>query len=205
MYTLFLYGYGIKTADCKLHGCVKDMLKSPYQHVIILSLCGINLKKTKPKNYKTMKKILISTCGALLFCLFLTPSGLFGQSDVYDKGTVWQLTMVKLKANMGDDYLKGLSKTWKASMDMMVKENMIKSYKILSGAAANDDDFDLLLMVEFENMASLDPNTDRDKKMDEIEKKIKAGMGDEYKNTISNYQNIREISGSKLMREIYLK
>jgi hypothetical protein len=119
-----------------------------------------------------------------VFALFLTPTGLFAQSETYDAGTVWQLTMVKIKANMQDDYLKGLTKTWKSSMDMMVKENMIKSYKILSGAAANEDDFDLLLMVEMENMAAMDPNADRDKKMD---------------------QNIREITGSKLMREIYLK
>ncbi|MDY0103424.1 MAG: hypothetical protein RBS07_10835 [Lentimicrobium sp.] len=152
-----------------------------------------------------MKKTLTNFILILFFALFLTPTGLLAQSETYDAGTVWQLTMVKIKANMQDDYLKGLTKTWKSSMDMMVKENMIKSYKILSGAAANEDDFDLLLMVEMENMAAMDPNADRDKKMDEIEKKIMAGLGDEYKNTISNYQNIREITGSKLMREIYLK
>jgi hypothetical protein len=152
-----------------------------------------------------MKKLLFRTGCALLFSLFLTPTSLIAQSETFDAGTVWQLTMVKIKANMQDDYLKGLSKTWKSSMDMLVKEKLIKSYKILNGAASNEDDFDLLLMIEMENMAALDPNADRDKKMDEIEKKIMAGLGDEYKNTISNYQNIREITGSKLMREIYLK
>lgn len=73
------------------------------------------------------------------------------------------------------------------------------------GSAANKSDFDLLLMVEHENLASLDPDHARDKKIMELEKKIRDGMGDEYKKTIVNYETLREITGNKMMREIFLK
>ena len=57
-----------------------------------------------------MKKLSI----ALLSVLFLTSSliipNLKAQNPpVYTEGSVWNLTFVKLKANMGDDYLKGLA------------------------------------------------------------------------------------------------
>jgi hypothetical protein len=152
-----------------------------------------------------MKKTVYAIACGILFSLLFAPVALRAQSELYDQGSVWELTFVKIKANMGEDYLKGLSKTWKSSMDQMVKEKLIKSYKMLMGPAANRGDFDLLLMVESVNYASFDPDPARDKKMDELEKKIRDGMGDEYKKTIVNYETLREITGNKVMREIFLK
>jgi len=152
-----------------------------------------------------MKKIFSTIATGLIFTFFLSPVITQAQSELYDQGSVWELTFVKIKANMGEDYLKGLSKTWKSSMDQMVKEKFIKSYKMLMGPASNRADFDLLLMVESENFASFDPDPERDKKMAELEKKIRDGMGDEYKKTIVNYETLREITGNKVMREVFLK
>jgi hypothetical protein len=152
-----------------------------------------------------MKKTIYAITAGILFSLLLAPVALRAQSELYDQGTVWDMTFVKIKANMGEDYLKGLTKTWKASMDLLVKEKLIKSYKVLMGSASNRADFDLLLMIESENMASFDPDPVRDKKMAELDKKIMDSMGDEYKKTIVNYETLREITGNKIMREIFLK
>lgn len=152
-----------------------------------------------------MKRTFYTIISGIFLSLFFVATSLNAQSELYNQGTVWELTFVKLKANMGEDYLKGLSKTWKSSMDMLVQEKLIKSYKILMGPAANSNDFDLLLMVESENFATFDPDPARDKKIQELEKKIMDGMGEEYKKTIVNYQTLREIAGVKVMREIFLK
>lgn len=152
-----------------------------------------------------MKKIIYTVTAGILFSLLLAPSAIRAQSELYTQGTVWEMTFVKIKANMGEDYLKGLSKTWKASMDLLVKEKLIKSYKILMGSASNKSDFDLLLMIESENLASFDPDPVRDKKIADLDKKIMDGMGEEYKKTIVNYETLREITGTKIMREIFLK
>jgi len=60
-------------------------------------------------------------------------------------------------------------------------------------------------MVENKAMADLDPDKDRDAKWDAIDKMIRDKMGDEYQQTIDNYDNIRELLGSRLMREIHHK
>jgi hypothetical protein len=126
-------------------------------------------------------------------------------SDLYEEGSVWNVTYVRTHANMTPEYMKGLSQTWAAAMEKYVDAGLIISYKILSGEASNDDDFNLMLMIEFESFAMMDPDEERDAKFDAIEKEVMEEMGDEYKETIANYGNIREILGSKTMREMHLK
>jgi len=152
-----------------------------------------------------MKKHTITLFSLFFFASILFSSNLKAQgADLYSEGSVWNLTFVKIKANMGDDYLKGLSKTWKASMDELVKQKLIKSYKILSGEASNPQDFDLILMTEVENFATYDPNPERDAKRDEVEKKVREALGEEFQKTVSSYTTMREITGRKTMREIFL-
>lgn len=148
----------------------------------------------------------ISFFSFLFAVLFIYSSAdVSAQEDIYEDGTVWSLTFVRTNANKTDEYLKGLAQTWVASMEEAKKENLILSYKILQGNAANEDDFDLVLMIENKNMASFDPDESRDAKFDAIEKKIKDNMGKEYDVTITNYDDIRNLIGTKLMREIHPK
>jgi len=109
--------------------------------------------------------------------------------------------MVKAKYGMGDEYLKGLAKTFKGTLDEAKKQNLILDYKILLGDAANAQDFDILLMVESKNMAAFDNSRE---KFDPIARKIE-GNPDEQRATATKRLDIREILGSKLMREITLK
>ena len=139
----------------------------------------------------------------LLFLLSITQN--FAQETPYNSGTVWSLSFIRTGANVADDYLKGIKNTWEASMKEAMKEGLIKSYKILLGEAVNKEDYNVILMIEFENMAALDPDPVRDKKWEAIEQNIKDKMKDEYQKTVQNYEIIRQWFGAKLMREIYLK
>ena len=152
-----------------------------------------------------MKSYFLSI--ALVFCFFLGISeNTYSQDDdVYDQGTVWSLTFIRTGANVADDYLKDLTKTWKASMDEALKEGLIVSYKVLLGAPANEEDYNIVLMIENENMAVFDYNPERDAKFDAIQKKIAESMEGEFDGTVKNYENLRKLYGTKLMREIYLK
>lgn len=151
-----------------------------------------------------MKKLKIFSLLLLLSILFLPVQNL-AQELPYNSGTVWSLSFIRTGANVADDYLKGIKNTWEASMKEAIKEGLIKSYKILLGEAANKEDYNVILMIEFENLAALDPDPVRDKKWEAIENKIKDKMKDEYQKTVQNYETIREWFGAKLMREIYLK
>jgi hypothetical protein len=139
------------------------------------------------------------------FVLGLSNTTYSQDDDVYDEGTVWSLTFVRTGANVAEDYLKDISKTWKAFMDGAVKEGLVLSYKILIGPPANEDDFNIVLMIENKNMASLDPDPERDAKFDAMEEKIKESMKGKYDETVTNYENLRQIYGTKVMREIFLK
>jgi hypothetical protein len=119
----------------------------------------------------------------------------------YTEGAVWQVTMVKTKPGMGDEYLKTLARTFKAANDEAKKQGIITDYKILSGDAATTQDFDLLLMVEYPNMAALDGLRD---KTEPIFEKI-IGNQDQQRQLAVKRVEIREIMGGKLMREITLK
>ena len=145
------------------------------------------------------KKLQIGALAALSFGIASVCSA---QSDApYTEGPVWNITMVKAKPGMGDEYLKGLAKTFKTSLDEAKKQNLIMDYKILLGEAATPQDFDILLMVESKNMAALDSARE---KFDPIARKT-VGTTDQQQAMAVKRLDIREIMGSKLMREITLK
>ena len=147
----------------------------------------------------TTKKLQIVALAALSLGIASLCSA---QSDApYTEGPVWNVTMVKAKYGMGDEYLKGLAKTFKGTLDEAKKQNLILDYKILLGDAATPQDFDILLMVESKNMAALDNGRE---KFDPIARKIE-GTPDEQRGMAVKRLDIREIMGSKLMREITLK
>jgi hypothetical protein len=124
------------------------------------------------------------------------------QSDApYTEGPIWTITMVKAKYGMTDDYLKGLAKSFKGTLEEAKKQNLVMDYKILLGDAANLQDFDILLMVEQPNMAALDNSRE---KFDPIAKKVEGSV-EQQRNTATQRQQIREILGTKLMREVTLK
>jgi hypothetical protein len=118
----------------------------------------------------------------------------------YTEGTVWNITFVRTEANRTDDYLTQLSGYYKKFMDKAKEDGLILSYKLLLGSAANEDDFDLMIMVESKNMASFDNSLE---KWEAMEKELFSE--NETETAITNYTKVREILGSKLMREIFLK
>jgi hypothetical protein len=155
-------------------------------------------------------KTMMNTLTAALLLLALTFGSLTSvnaqEKDAYDDGSVWNVTYVRTHANQSDVYLKDLSKTWARAMDAYVTAGLIKSYKILSGNAFGEDDFNLMLMMEFSSFGIFDPDPAREARFDAIEKKLQEEMGKEaYDKTVGNYANIRDILGSKTFRELHLK
>lgn len=147
-----------------------------------------------------MKKYLLAAAVAAFMTVWAGPCP--AQSDApYTEGSVWQITMVHTKPGMGDDYLKGLAKNLKTSLEEEKKQGLIVSYKVLIGEAATPGDFDIMNMVEFKDMAALDGLRE---KTDPIAQKV-IGGADQQRQGAMKRAEIREIVGSKLMREITLK
>ncbi len=124
-----------------------------------------------------------------------------GSNAPYIEGPVWTLTMIKTKTGLSDDYIKQITGTVKPVYDEEKKQKIILDYKILNGEAAGPQDFNILILVEYPNWASFDSLRD---KMDPIVEKV-MGTEDQRRATAVKRLDIREILGTKTMREITLK
>lgn len=138
----------------------------------------------------------------MLFLFAITfGTSVFAQTRSYTEGSVWAASFIKTNAGMGQDYLNSLKTTWKAVHDEAIKQGLVVSYKILDGEAANPEDWNVLLLVEYKNLASMEGTDD---KWDAIYKKV---IGDEAasKQLRDNRVSMRTIYGGKLLREIVYK
>jgi len=148
---------------------------------------------------KITKKLQIVAVAALSLGI---ASPCSAQSDApYTEGPVWTVTMVKTKTGMTDEYLKELAKTLKGTLEEAKKQNLVLDYKILLGNPATPQDFNILIMVESKNMAAQDNTRE---KFDPIARKV-LGTTDQQQAIQVKRLDIREIMGTKLMREITLK
>jgi hypothetical protein len=150
--------------------------------------------------------IIAATAGAVSICsaqnsvsAATTTAGL--STAPYTEGGVWQITMVKTKPGMGDDYLKALAKIFKTTNDEAKKQGIISDYKILVGDASTPQDYDILLMIQYPNMAALDNLRE---KTDPIASKM-IGNDDQQRQMAVKRLEIRDIMGGKTMREVTLK
>ena len=119
----------------------------------------------------------------------------------YEEGTVWNITFIKTVEGMGELYLKELKALMIPILDEAKKEGLILSYRIFSSSAATPDDWDLMMMTEFKNFAALDGI---DQKFLDIYEKV-AGADDDFEKGAAHRNEIRQILGDKMAREVILK
>ena len=124
-----------------------------------------------------------------------------GSNAPYNEGPVWTLTMIKTKTGLADEYLKQITGTVKLVYDEEKKRKIILDYKILNGKASGPQDFNILILVEYPNWAAFDNLRD---KMDPILEKV-MGTEDQRRAIAVKRLDIREILGTKTMREITLR
>jgi hypothetical protein len=151
--------------------------------------------------------IIAATAGAVSICSAQNSASAANTTATsqstapYTEGGVWQVTMVKTKPGMSDDYLKALAKIFKTTNDEAKKQGIITDYKILVGDASTPQDYDILLMIQYPNMAALDNLRE---KTDPIANKM-IGSDDQQRQMAVKRLEIRDIMGDKTMREVTLK
>ena len=84
--------------------------------------------------------IIAVTAGAVSVCsaqstasAAVTTTAATQSTAPYTEGGVWQITMVKTKPGMSDDYLKALAKIFKSTNDEAKRQGIITDYKIPAG------------------------------------------------------------------------
>jgi hypothetical protein len=119
----------------------------------------------------------------------------------FTEGSVYDITFIRAKPGGEDAYMKFLATTWKPLQEQAKSDGLIVSYKVIGSMAANKDDWNFALIVEYKNMAALDGLETKERAL--IQKM--AGSMDKANEAAAKRGEIREILGSKLCREIILK
>ena len=119
----------------------------------------------------------------------------------YRDGTVWNVSFIRMKPGMDTAYLNYLATDWKRNQEAAKKEGLIVSYKVLATEAHTPNDWNLILMTEVKNLATMEANED---KTDALFQKV---VGDDQKQMqgYKDRSDIREIVGDRLAREIVLE
>ena len=115
---------------------------------------------------------------------------------------LWNITLIRVHPNMGDDYLQGIKETWVASNKVAKELGQIEDFKIFRSQLPQSGDVNLFLVVKFADSSQLEPNKA------EYDKFMKA-WGEERqqqnREITKNYPSMREITGEYLVREITIK
>ncbi len=148
------------------------------------------------KNKQTM------VLSAFVGLLFLLAISVYGQvHKYYTPGSVWGVTTIKIHPGMDQAYLEYLDTQLKKESEISIKNGFMKSYKILR---SQDDDsgWNMLILREYESFASLEKN---EEKADEV---LRQSTGIDDQKSMQGYvdrSKIRDVMGTKFMRELILK
>ena len=133
--------------------------------------------------------------------LGMQPGSMGAPVRPYHDGSVWDVAFIRIKPGMDAAYMAYIAGQWKTEQEAMKKEGFILSYKVLSCESHGPGDFNLMLMTEFKDLATLEAN---EPKIDALSQRV---LGDDQKQ-MQGYKDrseIREVMANRLSREIILE
>jgi hypothetical protein len=79
----------------------------------------------------------------------------------YRNGSVWTISFIRMKPGMDTAYLKYVASEWKREQDALKKDGQILSYKVLTTEAHGSNDWNIMLMAEYKDLATMEANEDK--------------------------------------------
>jgi len=152
-----------------------------------------------------MMKNVIRVIAVLAFAAMLLPNLSPAQAmpmRPFHDGPVWEITFVKMKAGLGLNYMNFLASDWKKEQEALKQAGLILNYMVIETESHSPNDFDLMLMVEFKDLATMEANQDK------AEAVANQALNSNDQKMIAGYQeraSWREIIGERLARQIVLE
>lgn len=143
----------------------------------------------------------LTLVGVLLAFALLLPAVAQQPVKPFHDGTVWDIVFVRVKAGMTERYLRHIAGEWKREQDAIKKAGYIMDYKVIVTEPHSTQDYNVILMTQFKDLASLEGNSDK------IEALAMEMFGGQQK-VESGYEeraSYREVVGNRLGREIILE
>ncbi len=148
---------------------------------------------------KNRNRILTGAFVALILTLSIVVAAQV--SRPFRNGTVWQISYIQMKPGMETAYLNYVAGDWKREEEALKKDGQIISYKVLTTEAHGSDDWNIMLMTEYKNMATMEAN---ETKADNLSQTV-SGTDEKQMQGYRDRLQIREIKENRLAREIVLE
>jgi hypothetical protein len=140
--------------------------------------------------------------GSLLLALLVVGVSVYAQVNrPYHNGGIWDVAFIRMKPGMETAYMDYLAGQWKTEQEAQKKDGNILSYKVLSVEGHNPGEFNLMLMTEYKNLATMEANED---KADAVAQRV-IGDDEKQRQGYKDRLEIREVMGNRLAREIILR
>src|SRR5271157_2541778 len=149
-------------------------------------------------------KNMIRAIAVLAFVAMLPNLSLAQGAPVrpFHDGPVWDITFVKAKPGVGLKYMEYLATEWKTEQEALKKAGLTLNYMVIGTEAHSPTDFDLMLMTEYKDLATMEANQDKEEAV------VNQALNSNDQKMIAGYQeraSWREIVGNRLAREIILE
>jgi hypothetical protein len=149
---------------------------------------------------KRMTRLIVGFCVAA--CVLVAGLSVYAQATrPYRNGSVWEMSFIRIKPGMDAAYLNYIATDWKRVQEGAKKEGLILSYRVLTTEGHGATDFNMILMTEYKDLATLEAS---EQKSDAF---FQKAVGDDQKQ-MAGYKErleIREVMGTRLAREIVLE
>ena len=76
--------------------------------------------------------------------------------ETYEEGPVWQMMTFRTAPGKTELHLKNIATAWEHQLKLAVKKGVLVDYKVLTKWSSNPEDWNIMVIEIFPNMASYD-------------------------------------------------
>jgi hypothetical protein len=119
----------------------------------------------------------------------------------FRNGPVWSISFIRMKPGMDTAYLNYVAGEWKREQEALKKDGQILSYKVITTEAHGSNDWNIMLMSEYKDLATREANED---KADNLAQTV-VGNDEKQMQGYRDRLQIREVLDVRTAREIVLE
>jgi hypothetical protein len=132
----------------------------------------------------------------------LASTGVAQQPRPYTEGPVVVFSYIRTKPGMFDKYMEYLDGNYKRLLEAQKKAGLVTDYAVYTSMPATEQDWDVLLMTTYKNMAALDNLDDR---MEAVTASTLNQNREQSNQAFGSRSTMRDPVGGRLLRQLILK
>jgi hypothetical protein len=149
---------------------------------------------------KSPKKVVAGAILALV--VLLAGMSVYAQvARQYRNGSVWSVSFIRMKPGMETAYLSYVAGDWKKEQQALKDAGLSLSYKVLRTEGHNTGDWNLLLMTEYKDLATIEANQQKNEAL--VQKLF--GGDEKQQQGYRDRSEIREVMGERIATEVVLE